>query len=142
MQPFASISSKSRSLAALDFITTLAPFAPSILVLQSTKSSGKEPTMWIIGCDFHPGFEEVAMLDDQSGEIRCLRLGHVEEARQFYGSLAGPVRVGIEACGQSQWFERMLAELGHELWIGDAAQIRASVGRGQKAGRGGGAALL
>ena len=91
--------------------------------------------MLIIGCDFHPGFEEVAMLDDQSGEIRCLRLGHVEEARQFYGSLAGPVRVGIEACGQSQWFERMLAELGHELWIGDAAQIRASVVRQQKTDR-------
>jgi transposase len=91
--------------------------------------------MLIIGCDFHPGFEEVAIFDDETGEIRCQRLGHVEEARQFYGSLAGPVRVGIEVCGQSQWFERMLGELGHELWIGDAAQIRASVVRQQKTDR-------
>jgi transposase len=42
------------------------------------------------------------------------------------------VRVGIEATGHTRWFERMLAELGHELWIGDAAQIRASVVRKQK----------
>ena len=91
--------------------------------------------MLIIGCDFHPSFEEVAIFDDESGEIVCRRLGHVEEARQFYGSLGGPVRVGIETSGQSQWFERMLRELGHELWIGDAAQIRASVVRRQKTDR-------
>jgi len=40
--------------------------------------------------------------------------------------------VGIEAAGHTRWFERMLAELGHELWIGDAAQIRAAMVRKQK----------
>ena len=40
--------------------------------------------------------------------------------------------MGIEATGHTRWFERMLAELGHELWIGDAAQIRASMVRKQK----------
>jgi transposase len=55
--------------------------------------------------------------------------------RAFYASLAGPVRVGIEASGQSLWFERMLAELGQELWIGDAAKIRASTERKQKTDR-------
>ena len=38
----------------------------------------------------------------------------------------------MEAIGNTQWFEKMLAEQGHELWIGDAAQIRASVVRQQK----------
>jgi len=42
------------------------------------------------------------------------------------------VLVGIEATGHTRWFERMLAELRHELWIGDAAQIRASMVRKQK----------
>lgn len=28
--------------------------------------------------------------------------------------------------GNSQWFEDMLEELGHEVWIGDAAQILAA----------------
>jgi hypothetical protein len=42
------------------------------------------------------------------------------------------VRVGIEATGPIRWFERLLAELGHELWIGDAAKIRASEVRKQK----------
>jgi transposase len=54
------------------------------------------------------------------------------EARAFYASLEGPVRVGIEATGHTRWFERMLAELGQELWIGDAAEIRAAMVRKQK----------
>ena len=45
------------------------------------------------------------------------------------------MRVGIEAVGNSQWFEQMLAEMGHELWIGDAAQIRRLVVRKQKTDR-------
>ena len=36
--------------------------------------------MVIIGCDFHPGFEQIAMVETDSGEMRQLRLGHKEEA--------------------------------------------------------------
>jgi len=38
----------------------------------------------------------------------------------------------MEATGYGQWFERMLAKLGHELWVGDAAEIRAAMVRKQK----------
>jgi len=38
----------------------------------------------------------------------------------------------MEASGHARWFHRLLAELGHELWIGDPAQIRASAPRKQK----------
>jgi transposase len=38
----------------------------------------------------------------------------------------------MEATGHAHWFERMLAEQGHELWVGDAAQIRAGMVRKQK----------
>jgi transposase len=34
------------------------------------------------------------------------------------------VRVGMEATGFSRWFERLLAELGFEVWIGDPAKIK------------------
>ena len=34
------------------------------------------------------------------------------------------MRVGMEATGYSCWFERLLAEPGIELWIGDAAKIK------------------
>ncbi len=55
------------------------------------------------------------------------------EARAFYASRgrAGTV-VGIEATFPALWFERLLAECGHELWVGDAARIRASEVRQQK----------
>jgi len=89
--------------------------------------------MRIIGCDFHTRQQRIAMLDGESGELVERELGHENgEARRFYEQLAKPVRVGIEATGYTRWFEQMLAELGHELWVGDAAQIRASVVRRQK----------
>jgi len=92
--------------------------------------------MVIIGCDFHPGFQQVAVLDTGSGEVRDLRLGHKEEARQFYAGLRGQeVLVGIEASGYSQWFEQMLEGMGYGYRIGDAAAIRASYVRKQKTDR-------
>jgi len=91
--------------------------------------------MLIIGCDFHPGFQQVAIFDNRTGAIQKRRLPHREEAEQFYRSLSGPVRVGMEACGHYPWFERLLEELGFELWWGDAAEVRASVVRKQKTDR-------
>jgi transposase len=92
--------------------------------------------MLIIGCDFHPGFQQIAIFDNRTGEVEEKRLQHRAEAERFYRSLAGQeVRVGMEACGHYPWFERLLEELGIELWFGDAAQVRASVVRRQKTDR-------
>ena len=89
--------------------------------------------MWIIGCDLHTRYQQVAALDTTTGELLERRLSHEGSAvRQFYAALPQPSRVGIEATGHAQWFERLLAELGHQLWVGDAAEIRASVVRQQK----------
>lgn len=89
--------------------------------------------MKIVGCDLHTRYQQIAMLDEETGELVERRLEHENgEACTFYASLQGPVRVGIEATGHTRWFERMLAELGQELWMGDAAQIRASMVRKQK----------
>jgi transposase len=80
--------------------------------------------MKIVGCDLHTRYQQVAMLDAKTGELVERRLDQENgEARAFYPELSAPVRVGIEPTGHTRWFERMLAELGHELWIGDAAQI-------------------
>ncbi len=99
--------------------------------------------MLIIGCDFHPSFQQVAIVDQPTGEYQEKRLAHREEAEQFYRGLAGQtVRVGMEACGHYPWFERLLAELGIELWLGDAATIRATVVRQQKTDRRDAAHLL
>jgi transposase len=92
--------------------------------------------MLIIGCDYHPGFQQVAIFDNRTGEYEERRLLHRGEAEEFYRRRSGePVLVGMEACGQYPWFERLLAECGHELWLGDAAKIRASEVRQQKTDR-------
>lgn len=89
--------------------------------------------MTIVGCDFHPGWQQVAVFDFDTGEIRELKLENANgEAERFYRSLPSPARVGIEASGNTQWFEDLLDRLGHELWVGDAAEIRASYVRKQK----------
>src|ERR1700687_2049267 len=89
--------------------------------------------MMIIGCDFHTRYQQIAMVDEETGELVERRLDHESgKAHAFYRNLQGPVRVGIEDTGPIHWFERLLAELGHELWIGDAAKIRASEVRKQK----------
>jgi transposase len=89
--------------------------------------------MWIIGCDYHPRFQQIAMVNTEGGECGQRRLEHVAEAEQFYRSLQGQaVRVGMEASGHARWFERLLGELGQELWIGNPAAIRAAAPRKQK----------
>ena len=92
----------------------------------------------IIGCDYHPAFQQIAFVDTDTGELQERRLQHPEEAEKFYRDLAAQgmkVRVGMEASGQARWFERLLAELNFELWIGDATEIARRRERKQKTDR-------
>src|SRR5216117_2780996 len=98
----------------------------------------KEPNMIIIGCDYHTGFQQIAFVDTDTGDWNERKLGHREEAEQFYRQLkvgGKEVRVGMEASGHARWFERLISELQFELWIGDAAAIRAKRVRKQKSDR-------
>jgi transposase len=89
--------------------------------------------MFIIGCDFHSRFQQIVMLDPTTGEVIERPLEHENgEAKKFYATLPSPARVGMEATFDAQWFERMLREHNHELWIGEAAEIRAAMVRKQK----------
>ena len=94
--------------------------------------------MLIVGCDYHPGFQQIAFVDMETGELQERRLTHREEAEKFYRELAASgvkVRIGMEASGHARWFERLLAELHFELWMGDAAAIRAKRVRKQRTDR-------
>jgi transposase len=96
----------------------------------------EKPSMQIVGCDFHPSWQQVAVFDPETGEITELKLVNGDgEAERFYRELEAPALVGIEACGNSQWFIELLDRLGHLVWVGDAAQIRASYVRKQKTDR-------
>jgi transposase len=94
--------------------------------------------MLIIGCDYHPSFQQIAFVDTATGELKEQRLGHREEAEEFYRALAATgqrVCVGMEASGHARWFERLLAELKIELKVGDASEIQRKRGRKQKTDR-------
>jgi transposase len=95
--------------------------------------------MMIIGVDYHPSFQTIAFLMEETGECGEQELKHSDgQAEKFYGDLKQRgicVRVGMEATGYSRWFERLLAELGFELWIGDPAEIKAKRVKKQKTDR-------
>jgi transposase len=92
--------------------------------------------MLIIGCDYHPGFQQIAFVDTETGEFGEQRLTHRKEAEEFYNTLKErKVRVGMEASGHARWFERLLNDKQFELWIGDAAEIRTKRVRKQKTDR-------
>ena len=95
--------------------------------------------MIIIGIDYHPSFQEIAFMDQETGEYGEQQLNHGDgEAEKFYRELKQrgvSVRAGMEATGHARWFERLLAELGFELWIGDPAVIKTKRVRKQKTDR-------
>jgi len=92
--------------------------------------------MIIIGCDFHPSWQQICWLNTETGETGERKLMHTTgEAERYYSGLTGPVRVGLESTGNSHWFVDMLTEMGHEVWVGDAAKIRAKQVRKQKTDR-------
>jgi len=81
----------------------------------------------ILGGDDHPSFQQVALVDTDTGDLRDKRLTHSEAAEKFYRALAATarqVRVGMEGSGRARWFEPLLAELQFELWMGDVSEMR------------------
>jgi transposase len=109
-----------------------------LVVLTNQKAREKRSRYVDYRCDYHPSFQQIAFVDTDTGELQERRLEHREEAEKFYRELAVQgmkVRVGMEASGQARWFERLLAELNIELWIGDATEIARKRERKQKTDR-------
>ena len=88
------------------------------------------------GVDFHARVQTVCYCDMSEGEIHVRELHHLkDDVRGFYAQFHGEVIVGIEASGYSTWFEAMLEELGHQVWLGNTVEIRKRARRRQKTDR-------
>ena len=89
------------------------------------------------GVDFHARQQLVKWCNSEEGEIHERQLWHQskEEVREFYAQFAGRVIVGLETSGYSSWFETMLEQLGYEVWIGHATEIRRRARARQKTDR-------
>jgi transposase len=89
--------------------------------------------MMLIGCDYHPSWQQISWFEEATGEIGEQKLVHATgDAEKFYRQLPASARIGMESTGNCQWFVEMATAAGHEVWIGDAAKIRASDVRQQK----------
>lgn len=85
------------------------------------------------GVDFHARQQTINYVDTVDGEIHQCTLRHQQDdVRGFYAQFAGEVIVGLEASGYSAWFEEMLEELQHTVWLGNPAEIRRKAPRRQK----------
>ncbi len=91
--------------------------------------------MILIGCDFHPSWQQVSWMNEATGEAETTVKLDARPGRSgdsFTGSFRRRRGIGMEVHGNCQWFVELLRGLGHEVWIGDAAKIRASDTRQQK----------
>jgi transposase len=89
--------------------------------------------MVLIGCDFHPSWQQISWLNQETGETGDQKLVHEAGAvEKFYGQFPAGTRIGMEATGNCQWFVDAVTRLGHEVLIGNAAKVRASDSRRQK----------
>jgi transposase len=79
-----------------------------------------------IGVDFHARQQTICYLKTETGELVISELKHQdkEQVRAFYQQFQEPVVVGLEASGYSPWFEALLEQLGCEVWLGHATEIR------------------
>ena len=85
------------------------------------------------GVDFHARKQSISYCNTEDGQIHRRELDHQkDDVRSFYAQLQGQVIVGFEASAYASWFEAMIEELGHQLWVGNASQIRKSAVRRQK----------
>lgn len=83
--------------------------------------------------DFHARAQTISYCDTANGEVQRRELHHQhDDVREFYAQFPGEVIVGLEASGYSAWFEEMLEELQHTVWLGNPAEIRRKAPRRQK----------
>ncbi|MCI0336791.1 MAG: hypothetical protein L0226_04395 [Acidobacteria bacterium] len=67
------------------------------------------------GVDFHARQQTITYCKTSDGEIKHHRLDHQQDdVRAFYAQFDGEVIVAFEASGYNQWFEDLLADLGHQ----------------------------
>ena len=76
--------------------------------------------MIIVGCDYHPSFQQIACVDTETGEWKEHRLEHRESAEAFYRELASrgaKVRVGMEAVGKVTPFREEASARKHKAGL-------------------------
>src|SRR5258708_8693078 len=83
--------------------------------------------MVLIGCDFHPSWQQVSWMNEATGETEDREIVHTSgEVEKFYRQFPAGAIIGMEAMGNFQWFLELMASLWHEVRIGDATKIPAS----------------
>ncbi len=89
--------------------------------------------MKIIGCDFHPGYQQVVMWDKETGEVTEKALQHErkEEVRAFYaGRALAKVAMARKLAVRLYWMLRSEVDYAQLLQGSHAGQLESSRGRG------------
>lgn len=86
-----------------------------------------------LGVDLHVRTQTVSWCNTVDGVVHQRTLDHQhDDVRAFYAQFAAPALVGLESSGYALWFHQLLAELGHQVRVGDAFAIRQFARRRQK----------
>jgi hypothetical protein len=78
-----------------------------------------------IGVDIHARQQTLSYLETSDSTTGEVELSHERDDIQgFYSQFKGEVIIGIEECGYTNWFEELMEQLGHQLLVDEAAEIR------------------
>ena len=67
-----------------------------------------------IGVDLHARQQSISDMNTDDGESKRRTLLHQpHDSRSLYQQFCGEVIIGVQACGDTQWFEELIAEIGH-----------------------------
>src|SRR5260370_35591488 len=89
--------------------------------------------MMLIGCDFHPSWQQISWFDEATGEIGEQKLVHASgDAEKLYRQRTAPAGIGMESTANCRGVVESGTAQGHEVWVAAAAKLRASDGRRAK----------
>lgn len=79
-----------------------------------------------IGVDFHPYEQTLAYAATDGGEVKYREFRHTDKAaiKRFYRECGSDARIGVEATGSLEWFEKLIFDNKQKLLIGDPRLIR------------------
>src|SRR5258706_13585635 len=83
--------------------------------------------MVLIGCDFHPSWQQVSWMNRETGAAGDQKLVHEPGAvEKIYQQFPDGRQIGMEDTRNCQWIVEMMSRVGHKMLVWDATKISVS----------------
>jgi transposase len=92
---------------------------------KQSKKGQAAPKKWTVGIDLGDRWSRYCVVDEEGEVIEEGRFKTTPEALRKHFAESEPMRIAIEAATHSLWVSEHLRQLGHEVLVANAREIRA-----------------